>query len=274
MNFVLVQSDILPDRVSINLACYKTMLTQLKSNPDVIVFPEMFNCGFSPNLPNLAESLQGDSFHFLQSVAHAYHCDVVASMPIVAENKIFNRLYWINKEGVAGHYDKRHLFFGEEKLYCTAGVEKVIIQKEGIRFLPLICYDVRFPVWCRNEYAPRIADNEQFPESESSHFLYDCILIIANFPAQRAKTLRLLAQARAIENLAYVIVCNRVGLDGNNNPHSGNSVLINPLGKIVAEAKSNQEELLSVNIDMVFLEKLRRKFTVYKDWDHFSYSGF
>jgi len=268
MNFILVQSDITPNGISENLIHYETLLTQLKNKPDVIVFPEMFNCGFSPSLPQLAEPLQGESFHFLQSVAHKHHCDVVASLPVKIDNHIFNRLFWMNQEGIVGYYDKRHLFFGEEKQFCTAGSEKVIIQKNEINFLPLICYDVRFPVWCRNKY---YSQNENVLTSvsdyHSSRFLYDCILIIANFPAQRAETLRLLARARAIENIAYVIICNRVGFDGNGNPHSGNSVLINPLGKIIAEAKNNEEELLSAMLDMPFLERLRRNFTQYKDWD-------
>ena len=268
MNFILIQSDIIPDRISENLRHYEALLSSLKSNPDVIVFPEMFNCGFSPNLPQLAESLQGESFHFLQSIANRQHCDVVASMPVKIENKIFNRLIWINREGVMEHYDKRHLFFGEEKQFCTAGDKKVIVQKNGIRFLPLICYDVRFPVWCRNKYTPQCEDDiSSISDHHSSRFLYDCILIIANFPAQRAQTLRLLAQARAIENIAYVIICNRIGYDGNGNPHTGNSVLINPLGKVIAEAKNNEEELLSVMIEMPFLERLRRSFPQYKDWD-------
>ena len=254
MNICLIQSDIIPDAVDDNLRHYESLLHRIEKRTDIIVFPEMFNCGFSPALDKQAERIGEKSTQFLQSVAAKHNAVVVASLPILEENKIYNRLLWIDKEGVVNHYDKRHLYFGDEKAFCTAGTERVVIAKDNINFLPAICYDVRFPNWCRNSY------NEET-------FLYDCLLIIANFPSQRAGTLRLLAQARAIENQVFVIVCNRVGKDGNGNTHNGNSMLINPLGKVIAEAKQGEEDVLAVDFDFRLLEKIRVRFPIYLDWD-------
>lgn len=254
MKICLVQSDIIPDNITQNLLRYETLFQQIKQQPDIIFLPEMFNCGFSPSLVNNAEPLGGESMVFLQSTAHRFQCDIVASLPVNTNGKIYNRLLWINKEEISGFYDKRHLYFGEEKEYCTPGCEKVIIPRNNVRFLPLICYDIRFPVWCRNRY-------------DNGEFLYDCIVLIANFPAQRSDILQTLAQARAIENQSFVIVCNRIGLDGNGNPHLGKSMVINPLGKIIAEAPENKEFLLETEINIELLEKIRRKFPIYKDWD-------
>lgn len=254
MKFALIQSDIIPDDIDTNLQHYANLLQQLKSSPDVIVFPEMFNCGFSSSLPLNAEEPEGKSTRFLQSIAHQYQCNVVAGLPILSNGNIYNRLLWVNSHGISDYYDKKHLFFGDDKQFCTAGTEKVIMQMKGIRFLPLICYDIRFPLWCRNQYV-------------DGHFLYDCIILIANFPTPQVEVLKLLAQARAIENQAYVIVCNRIGKDGNDNPHNGNSLFINPLGKIIANAKREEEEILECDIDMELLTRLRKRFPVYEDWD-------
>lgn len=254
MNICLVQSDIVPDHKKGNLSRCREILQQMKKKPDVIVLPEMFSCGFSPLLLQNAEPLEGESTLFLYDIAREYQCDIVGTIPVKIESHIYNRLLWINKEGHLAHYDKKHLYFGEEKEYCTPGSQKVIIQSEEFKILPLICYDIRFPVWCRNQYV-------------NGKFLYDALLITANFPAPRAGVLQQLARARAIENQAFVVVCNRVGKDGNGNSHKGKSMLVNPLGKIVAEAEADMECLLEASMDKRLLEKIRKKFPVYKDWD-------
>lgn len=255
MKFCLIQSDIIPDAVEKNLEHYRKLLRKIKNKPDVIIFPEMFACGFSPLLNKNAEPIHGPSTLFLQETAAEYQCEVVGSLPVETENKICNRLLWITPDKlIAGYYDKRHLYFGEEKEYCTPGTEKVIIQRNAFHFLPLICYDIRFPSWCRNRY-------------DNGRFLYDCLLLIANFPAQRSGTLEILARARAIENQAFVILCNRVGKDGNGNPHRGKSMLINPLGKIVAQAADSEEDILECCVEFPLMQKIRNKFPIYRDWD-------
>lgn len=250
----LVQSDIDPVNVQANLNHYSEMLAKMTKKPDLVVFPEMFNSGFSSHIDNLAENMDGQSVQFLQDLSKQIQTDVVASMAIRENEKIYNRLLWISPDGIKGQYDKSHLYFGDEKAICTAGTQRITVTHEGITFLPLICYEIRFPLWCRNHY-------------QNENFFYDCLLFIANFPAQRSETLEVLARARAIENQAYVIVVNRIGKDGNENPHKGNSMVIDPLGDIKAIAPENKEFLLEVTIDRGFPVKLRQKFPVYKDWD-------
>jgi omega-amidase len=254
VSLCLIQSDIDPNNVSANLYHYRELLGKMTVKPDIIIFPEMFNSGFSSHLDRLSEKMSGQSAEFLKDTAKLYQCDVVASLAISEEGNIFNRLLWIIPDGIANHYDKHHLFFGDERAFCSPGSEKITVSSHGFSFLPLICYEIRFPKWCRNHY-------------QNGKFYYDCLLFIANFPAPRSETLRILAQARAIENEAYVVVLNRVGLDGNGNSHNGNSMIINPLGEIIASAPENKEFLLETSVDKNFLERLRKKFPVYKDWD-------
>ena len=255
ISLCLVQSDINPNDVSSNLDHYRKLLEKITVKPDIIIFPEMFNSGFSSHFDKLAENISGQSAKFLRDIAKFYQCDVIASMAISEGEKTFNRLLWNTPNGIVKHYDKHHLFFGDEKAICFPGSERITVSSHGFSFMPLICYEIRFPKWCRNHY-------------QDGKFYYDCLLFIANFPAQRSETLQILAQARAIENEAYVIVLNRVGLDGNKNPHNGKSMVINPLGEIIASAPENEEFLMETFIDKNFLIRFRKKFPVYKDWDN------
>lgn len=254
VSLCLVQSDINPNDVSANLYHYRELLGKITAKPDIIIFPEMFNSGFSSHLTRLAEEVSGESVDFLRDTAKLYQCEVVASLAIKEGGKIFNRLLWVTPDRIENHYDKHHLFFGEEKAICSPGSERITVLSHGFSFLPLICYEVRFPKWCRNHF-------------QEGKFYYDCLLFIANFPAQRSETLKILAQARAIENQAYVIVLNRIGLDGNGNPHKGKSMVVNPLGEIIASAPENEQFLLETTIDKDFVETVRKNFQVYKDWD-------
>ena len=140
-----------------------------------------------------AETMEGNGVSFLQKVAHHYRCDVVASLPIRNGDQVFNRLVWMSPDGIMGWYDKRHLFLGIEQKICSAGERRTVVESLGQRWLPLICYDVRFPKWSRNH----LIDNK---------FEYDCLIYTCNFPEPREQVLLKLAVARAIENQAYVLV--------------------------------------------------------------------
>ena len=250
----LLQATIHPQEVENNFVHYKQLLSKVNDDIDIIVFPEMFACGFSDYIPYMAENRQKESFLFLQDISRKYKADVVASLPVKENGKIFNRLFWIRKGLTMGQYDKRHLFLGSEKEFCSPGKQRIAVNYERWNIMPLICYDVRFPIWCRNCF-------------KNESFMYDCLLFIANFPAARAKALRILLTARAIENQSYVICVNRVGKDGYGVEHSGNTVVINPLGEVVAEMPSHEEGALLADIDFSVLEKVRELFPFYKDWD-------
>lgn len=251
----LIQSDIRPHDIEDNLTHYEVLLKDKIQEPvDLIVFPEMFNCGFSADFDQHAESMEGRSVTFLQKMAQRYNCDAVATLPIRDGEKIFNRLIWMSPDCVRGWYDKKHLFFGSEQRICTSGDKLTIVESSGQRWLPLICYDVRFPVWSRNVV-------------QDGQFLYDCLIYTANFPEPREQVLLKLATARAIENQAYVLVVNRIGYDGEGHAHAGGTAVISPQGEILAQTECHQEEVLMYSLDFESLRQYRASFPVSKQWD-------
>ncbi len=254
LNISLIQSDISCRDIESNFNNYEKLLVSVAENSDIIVLPEMFACGFSDEIARYGEQCYQQSIDFLYKISQNHHADVIASLPVKENDFLYNRLLWVRESKIIASYDKRHLFFGCEKQFCTKGKEKIIVNVKTWNILPLICYDIRFPVWCRNKY-------------ENKTMLYDCLLLTANFPAPRAETLKSLLIARAIENQSYIIGLNRTGKDGYGNPHNGNSMLINPLGEIIAEAPCNEQYVLNIGIERDLLNELRTSFPVYEDWD-------
>lgn len=251
----LIQSDIRPHDVEDNFTHYEVLLKDKIQEPvDLIVFPEMFNCGFSADFDQHAEPMEGRSVTFLQKMAQRYNCDTVATLPIRDGEKIVNRLIWMSPDCVRGWYDKKHLFLGSEQRICTSGDRLTIVESSGQRWLPLICYDVRFPVWSRNTV-------------QDGQFLYDCLIYTANFPEPREQVLLKLATARAIENQAYVLVVNRIGYDGEGHAHAGGTAVISPQGEILAQTECHQEEVLMYSLDFESLRQYRASFPVSKQWD-------
>lgn len=249
----LVQADIKPNNKEGNLKHYSEWLEkEIREPVHLLVFPEMFHCGFSPNIPDDAESDNGNSIYFLYLTACKYQCDVVATLPIRKEGRIYNRLVWFSRDRILGSYDKHHLFMGEEEFF-SPGAGKTIINTLGHKFLPLVCFDVRFPEWSRNKATGGLFD-------------YDCLLYTANFPAPREQELITLAQARAIENQAYAIVVNRTGIDGYGRRHAGGCAVINPHGEIEALTNSPEEQILFHSCNFDTLKPLRELFPVSKFW--------
>lgn len=251
----LLQADIVPHAVEQNLLHYEEFLAEnIIQSVDLLVLPEMFCCGFSPQLRQEAEKSQHLGMDFLRRMANQYSTEVVASLPILEEGKLYNRLVWMSPQGVRGCYDKRHLFFGDEQQLCTPGTTRTIVESFGYRFLPLICYDVRFPVWSRNLYKEGAYD-------------YDGLIYVANFPAPRERVLQQLAVARAIENQAFTIVVNRVGKDGNGFYHAGGTMIIDPEGQILISAEPGREQLLQWNLDLSVLQNIRQRMPIAAQWD-------
>lgn len=240
------------ENIDKNLQNLGLRLSWIREKTDLIVLPEMFSTGFSMNAPTLAEEMGGKTMEWMQQQAEKFNCVVTGSIIIKEKGKFYNRLIWMRADGSYETYDKRHLFgLGKEDQVYTAGTKKLFVELNGWKICPIICYDLRFPVWLRN--TP--------PE-------YDLLLIIASWPEKRSLHWRTLIPARAIENQAYVVGVNRMGHDGNEVYHSGDSMCIDPNGNTVYY-KPNDEDLYTFSISREEVEKCRRAFPFLKDADGF-----
>lgn len=218
---------------------------------DLIVLPETFSTGFSMN-PKFAEDMNGQAVEWMKKTAAEKRCVVTGSLMIKERGKFFNRLIWIQPYGELFTYDKRHLFsLSDEPKFFTAGKERIIVELNGWKICPQICYDLRFPVWARNTNAE-----------------YDILLYVANWPERRAQAWKYLLVARAIENQAYVIGENRVGNDAKDISHSGDSMVLDPLGNVLYH-KIDAEDISTIEMNYAELKKLREQLPFLKDADDF-----
>lgn len=259
----LVQSSLHWEQPIKNLNQFSKQLSALKRNEtDLIVLPEMFNTGFSMNASMLAEKPGGLTMQWMREVAHALNSAICGSLIITEKNKFFNRFIWMNADGSYEQYDKRHLFrMGKENGVFTAGTESVLINHKGWNICPLVCYDLRFPVWSRNQV--------QSSKFRVQSFDYDLLLYVANWPEVRSYAWNQLLIARAIENQCYVAAVNRIGKDGNGMDHHGDSVVLDPLGKPLSKLKSNRRGIETVELSYGELAKFREVFPVMMDADRF-----
>ena len=252
LKVALVQTNLVWENKKANLSLIESSIALLPTETDIIVLPEMFNTGFSMNPAANAEKMDGGTLNWMKDVAKQKNAILTGSLIIEEGNGYYNRLIWMLPDGTFQQYDKKHLFTlaGEENFY-KPGNQKLIIEYKGWKICPMICYDLRFPVWIRN------VEN------------YDCLIIVANWPERRIFHWEQLLIARAIENQCFVIGVNRVGSDNNELYHNGNSMVVSPLGNTmikladmstVANATLCYEKILQVRNDLPFLN----------DRDHFS----
>jgi len=227
---------------------------------DLIVLPETFLSGFTNDTLGNAETMDGPSVAWMRALATEVDATLTGSLVIREGDTVFNRLLWASPDGSLATYDKRHLFrmAGEHTRY-GGGSQRLVVELKGWRILPQVCYDLRFPVWLRN------ARREDAPGGMD----YDLSLFVANWPAPRRQQWRTLLRARAIENLAYTIGLNRVGVDGNDHPYAGDSAIIDPLGETLVEL-GPQEQVVTVAVDPVPLKARREQFPAWMDADRFS----
>ncbi len=224
----------------------------IREKTDLVILPEMFNTGFTMQAEKLAEPMGGKTMLWMHKIARLYSCVVTGSLIIADGGKFYNRLIWMSPDGGYEYYDKRHLFgLAKENLTYTPGKKKLIVDLKGWKICPMVCYDLRFPVWARN------VDEA-----------YDLLIIVANWPERRALHWRTLISARAIENQAYVIGLNRVGHDGNEVYYSGDSTCISPNGDVVYY-KRDEEDVYTFSIIADEIQKTRRALPFLKDADVF-----
>ena len=247
MRITTIQYDIVWEDKVTNLKNLTSKINTIQS--DVIVLPEMFTTGFTMDPKPFAESMTGKTIQWMKEISLLKDLAICGSIIIEEEGKYFNRFIWVNPDGTIYHYDKRHLFLNEDQNY-TPGDKKLIIEYRGWKICPLICYDLRFPVWSRN--------------SED----YDILIYVANWPDKRKQAWRSLLVARAIENQCYVIGVNRVG-EGSGLVYSGGTSLINALGE-VQYTNSHIEEVFTATLSKYDLDKIRTQLPFLEDKDNFS----
>jgi omega-amidase len=245
MKIALIQSSLFWENPTANRYNFEEKINAITEKVDLIVLPEMFTTGFTMNPNNLAETMQGETILWLQSLAKAKNSAITGSLVIKENGSFYNRLLFVFPSGEIQFYDKRHLFTlaGEDKVY-TSGKEKLIVEYLGWKICPLVCYDLRFPVFARN-----VED-------------YDLLIYVANWPKPRVNAWDILLKARSVENMCYTIGVNRIGFDNNNFEHVGHSQAIDFLGNYVLEPQEiegvfivelNKEKLLETRKKLGFL---------------------
>ncbi len=256
----LVQSPLAWENPDANLHYFDHMLGK-KQDTDLVVLPEMFTTGFTMKPEKNAEKQEGKGLLWMRQKAKELKTSITGSICVEEGGNYFNRLYFVGTDGNYKSYNKRHLFrMGNEQNHYQQGKERIIVDVKGWKILPLVCYDLRFPVWSRNKWTVK----NDVPVAE-----YDVLIYVANWPEARSYAWKQLLIARAIENQCYVVGVNRIGADGSIIMHSGDSVVINPLGEIISVTKAHQENMETVTLDREFLEGLRKKFPVGLDTDTF-----
>jgi omega-amidase len=255
LKIALIQSDLVWENPVQNRLNFTKKIESVNQSVDIIILPEMFTTGFTMNAAEFAETMEGETVHWMQSIALKNNTAIVGSVIISEANHFFNRLFFVKPDGSIVTYDKRHTFTlaGEDKVY-QAGSERIIINYMGWKICPLVCYDLRFPVWARN------VEN------------YDLLLYVANWPKARINAWDVLLKARAIENMVYCIGVNRVGLDGNNYEYPGHSAAYDILGNRIDSISEDKETINIVILEKNTIKKYREKLNFLNDKDDFNLS--
>jgi predicted amidohydrolase len=253
----LVQFDPVWEDKKENMRRVDLLLNNLPFAQDIVVFPEMFLTGFSMNISSIGESMNGEMVSWMKNTAKSLKTTLIGSLPIVENKQCFNRLLIVPPDNEVVWYDKRHLFrMGEEQQFYSGGKQRILYPLNDWTILPLVCYDLRFPVWSRNK-----------------NLEYNVLIYVTNWPAVRNDAYLSLLKARAIENQCYVIAVNRTGTDGNNISYCGNSVIFDAKGRIITELAESQEIILNAKLSLNDLNSFREKFPAYLDGDDFEFKN-
>jgi len=252
LKITLLQVYLFWENIDKNLQNISLRLSFIREKTDLIILPEMFNTGFTMNAEALAENMDGKTMQWMKEKAAQYDAIIMGSLIIKEKGNFYNRLIWMNPDGSYQKYDKKHLFSlsGEDKVF-TPGTKKLLVEFKGWKISPVICYDLRFPVWLRNK-----TDG------------YDLLIAVANWPEKRAPHWRSLIQARAIENQSFIIALNRVGHDGNGVYYCGDTTCLNPDGNTIYY-KRDEEDLYTFTINKNEVSKIREEMPFLLDADQF-----
>jgi len=252
LNITLIQTSLFWENVEKNLSHFDKLILEI-SDTDIILLPEMFNTAFCPKSNHLAENMEGETVSWMKEIAKNKNSAISGTLMVKEGEKVFNRLVWISKNGTIHTYDKHHLFsLIKEERYISKGTGRLIVEEDGWRICPLICYDLRFPIFSRNDVD------------------YDLLIYLANWPIKRFDAWDTLLKARSIENQCYTIGVNRVGEDGNGIPFNGHSKVFDAFGKMLLSATKNIEEVLQIEISLDDLKLKRRQMNFLQDRDGFT----
>lgn len=263
LHITLYQQDIVWADPEANRRRIEEALPKTPSLSDIFIVPETFTTGFGDHMAALAENPLGPTLRWAQQLAAKHNFLFVGTWIVREGDRCYNRLHWVYPNGNFGYYDKAHTFrVSGEADQIARGIERVVFEYKGWRIKPAVCYDLRFPKWLRN--APSA--------SPSSAMQYDLLLVCANWPASRREAWMTLLKARAIENLCYVLGCNRTGIDGNGGEYSGDSLVVNYKGQVIADGIRESEEedaemTLGIALNKERLDTFRQKWPLYLDFD-------
>lgn len=264
LTITLIQPNLFWEDKRANLDLLSKKIESIKEKTEVVVLPEMFSTGFSMKPEILAEDMNGETVHWMKKIAAEKKIILTGSIIVKEQNSYFNRLIWMLPNGEYGIYDKRHLFaYGDEHTHFSPGNKRLIASVKGWKINLQVCYDLRFPVWARQSL---LSSEGEGPGVRPE---YDLLIYVANWPKQRIHAWKTLLTARAIENQCYVVGVNRVGNDGNGIYHSGESMIIDPLGEVLY-IKKDEEDIFTYTLQKEKLNKVREKFPFWKDADSFN----
>ena len=276
LTITTIQTDLKWEDKTANLQHFEARIESLKEPTELVILPEMFSTGFSMQPERLAEAMDGPTVRWMADIAARKRIILTGSVIIEEKKHYYNRLVWMLPNGQFGYYDKRHRFAyaGEDQQY-TAGTKRLVASVKGWRVLLMVCYDLRFPVWSRQTPQEASAETRPGGPAERTGDLptpdleYDLLLYVANWPERRSHAWKTLLQARAIENQCYVAGVNRIGNDGHDIYHSGDSMIIGPLGETLYHGGA-RDETFTLTLQKDDLTKVRQRFPFWRDADHFS----
>lgn len=264
LTITLIQTKLYWENKDANLRMLEEKINSIPQKTEIVVLPEMFSTGFSMKPELLAETMEGETVAWMKNLSAKNGVIITGSIIIKENEKFYNRLIWMLPNGQYGYYDKRHLFgFAHEDEHYSAGEKRLVASVKGWKINLLVCYDLRFPVWSRQQVNK---------EGENIEPEYDLLIYVANWPERRNHAWKTLLCARAIENQAYVVGVNRVGKDGNEIYHSGDSMVIDPLGEVLYH-RADDEDIFTLTLEKENLDNVRSKFPFWKDGDQFRIEG-
>lgn len=291
LTITTIQSNLHWEHKEANLHMFEEKIKNMQQRTEIVVLPEMFSTGFSMQPEKLAEPMDGPTVQWMKKLAAEKKIVLTGSLIIEEEGQYFNRLVWMLPNGQYGFYNKRHLFaYGSEDQHYSPGNKRLIASVKGWKINLLVCYDLRFPVWSRQQQSVATETEQDpttslgataaqtldiFPSPEDGPSTkkeqqpeYDVLIYVANWPERRIHAWKTLLQARAIENQCYVVGVNRVGDDGNGIHYSGESMVVDPMGAALY-TKAHEEDIFTITLKKEDLEEVRNKLPFLKDADYF-----